>query len=403
MVGLLSSLPITTSGSSLLGTGGAQSVLGLAYNGTDGAAALFGNIGSTTNSLMTQIRANAEHRIAEAKAQIDDLAQQRNDAINVQNERWISVKAQVNNAEIAVQNGQEAAGRVESTLLEMRTSITNTGEPGEDPKFWKEMFDGQVNKINIEADNGSPASNLVGNINRLDNSPNQIEYRNDLGAGSTTLTGTYIGSDFRIEANDGTVWIPDLGSDILQAYSGGGEAQKYTVAGKQIDKATSTRNGLQLVSYNAQTKQITVSITIVPDDPPIVVTGTLKKAGIGIMQSWFYNGFASEADRKRARTDVNAAEVNLVSAQADLQRSAVQTGIDQKRVNRALDDLTSQTGKVRTQQMEDTQELQVKTAQQYLAMQSNLQNLTQVQNNYLQAFAGFIDDPFAQATLNLIA
>ena len=40
---------------------------------------------------------------------------------------------------------------------------------------------------------------------------------------------------------------------------------------------------------------------------------------------------------------------------------------------------------------------------QYLAMQANLQNLQSVQSNYLSAFAGFIDDPFAQASLDLIA
>jgi hypothetical protein len=168
-----------------------------------------------------------------------------------------------------------------------------------------------------------------------------------------------------------------------------------------LDKATSLRNGIQLVSYNAQTKQITVNISVVPTEAPIVVTGTLRTAGNGLMGAWFYNNFATENDRKAARAAINAAEVNLVSAGADLERSAQQTAADQRRVDNALLELTQQTIAVNDDQRTATQELQIKTAQQFQAMQANLSNLASQQQNYLQAFAGFVDDPFAQAALDI--
>ena len=157
---------------------------------------------------------------------------------------------------------------------------------------------------------------MVGNINPIDYSPNQIEYRNDLGIGSTTLTGTYIGTNFRIFADDGTVWEPELGTDILQATSSqGGPKQEYTTDdGQTINKATSTRNGITLNSYDPDTGAISLDISIVPTDAPITVTGTLERTGLGIMQSWFYNDFATEADRTAAFQDISDAEVDLTSA-----------------------------------------------------------------------------------------
>lgn len=402
MVGLLSSLPISVTGSGLLGTAGSAgaSVLG-AFN-SDGTSALLGNIGSTTNSLINQIKANANQRLTEQQQAIQDAANQKRDAIEVQNERWIAVKAQVNNAEIAVDNGKESIEKINQTLLLMRGSVGGTTE---DLKFYKDLYDSQVTQINNEADAGGVGFNLIGNINRTDGTPNTIEYRNDLGIGTTQLRGTYAGSDFRIEGNDGTVWVPDLGSDLIEAYSGqGGIAQKYTTGeGIEIRKATSTRNGMELVSFNAQTNAITVKISVVPHEAPITVTGTLKRNGNGIMQSWFYNNFATQADRTRALKDISTAEINMTSVSADLERSAVQTKTDQRRVDNALDELTKQSGEAQFEQMSQMQEVQVKAAQQYQAMLTNLQNLSSQQQNYLNAFAGFIDSPFTQASLSLIA
>ncbi len=401
MVGILASLPVLVTGSAVLGTGATTSILGAAD--ADSASSLFGNIAGTNSSLFNQIKNNASQRIAEALQAVNAEAKDRNDAINVENERWISVKAQINNALIAVENGQESAQAVADKLLLMRGSIAGAGDPKENAQFYREQFDAFVTSINNEADSGGQAFNLVGNINRQDGTPNTVEYRNDVNLNSTTLRGTYIGSDYRIEANDGKVWIPDLGSDLIQAYdSNGVTEERYTTGdGQEVAKATSTRNGVKLISYNASTQQITVEISVVPDDPPLVVTGKLKKNGLGVMQSWFYNDLSTDADRKRAFADINAAEVNLSSAQGDLARSASQTQIDQRRADRALGDLSQRTIDSNKDQSQRSEDIRVKAAQQYLAMQANLQNLQSQQANYLAAFSGFVGDPFTQSMLDI--
>lgn len=359
---------------------------------------LFGTLPSQTNILLDNIRANTAERFQEEKKAVDDTAKARTDAIDAESERYISVKAQINNAKIAVENGQEGVQEVRNLLLGLRTTIALAGEQGEDAKFRAEEFDTKFNAINEEANAGGPLFNLTGNINRIDFSPNTIEYRSDLGIGQTTLTGTHIGSDYRIAAADGTYWIPELGTDtITQRSEIQGVIQKTTLSdGTVVDKTTSTRNGVKLISFNETTGAITIEVTFDPTQPPETVTGTLQRDGIGLMPAWFYNGLATAADRQRAFDAVTKAEIELTSRETALAKAAAQVAKDERKVDDAMEALTKEKSKALMDQLEQTQELQIKAQQQIQAMFYNLENLSTQQQNYIQAFAGFVRSPFLQ-------
>ena len=292
------------------GSGTAVTVLGSQFN--DDGISLFGSLPSQNSTIMNKIIQTAMERFQVLQQQIDDQAAQRTAAIEAQDEAWIRVKAGINNANAAVTNGQDGIEEVRNLLLTIRGSISLAATSGEDIKLRAGQFDDTFNAINNYAEVGGAGSNIVGNINRVDFTPNQIQYSSDIHAAQSFLTGTYIATDYRIRANDGTVWIPELGTDTLTHYSEiQGMKKKYTTAGIELDDSTSTRTGVQLVSYDANTKAITINVTINPEGPPRVVTGTLDKTGIGLMPSWFYDGLTTVAGRQRAHTDVNWAEINL--------------------------------------------------------------------------------------------
>ncbi|MDX2145651.1 MAG: hypothetical protein SFV19_20025 [Rhodospirillaceae bacterium] len=364
-------------------------------------ASPFGTVGNQSSILFDNIRANAGKRFQDEKTVIDSAAEENSKAIDAQNERYISVKAQINNANIAVENGQESIATIRTTLLEIRTPVALAAEDGEDPEFRAGEFDTKLNFINNEADTGGPAFNLVGNINRVDFTPNSIEYRNNLGAGSTTLTGTYAGSDYRIRAADGSYWIPELGTDSITHRSTlQGVVQKTTLSdGTEVEKTASTRNALNIVSYNETTKEVTFEVTFDPGLPPETVTGTLERHGLGLMPAWFYEGLETQGGRQRAFADIEKAEVELTSAEARLALAAAAVKKDSQKVDQALDSLTQDKVKVLNTQLTQTQELQIKTAQQVQAMFYNLQTLSSQQQNYIQAFAGFVRSPFFQINI----
>lgn len=359
---------------------------------------LFGTLPNQTNILLDNIRANTAERFQTERKAIADSAKARTDAIDAESDRVINVKAQVNNAKIAVENGQESIDKIRNTFLELRTPVALSGQQGEDRKLKVEEFDAKVNSINNEADAGGPAFNLVGNINRLDFTPNKIEYRSDLGAASTTLVGTYAGSDYRIRANDGSYWIPELGTDTITHRSDlQGIVQKTTLSdGTEIDQTASTRNALKLVSYNETTHDITVEVTFDPGLPPQTVTGKLERHGNGIMSSWFYGGLTTDADRKRAFADIEKADTALTSSAAELAKASILVKRDDHKVDRALDALTKDKSVALNDQLTRTQELQIKAQQQIQAMITNLDNLSSQQQNYITAFAGFVKSPFLQ-------
>ena len=382
------------------GSGGAVTVLGSQFN--DDGVSLFGSLPSQNSQIMNRIIETAMERFKVLQQQIDDQAAQRSAAIEAQDESWIRVKAGINNAAAAVTNGQEGIEEVRSLLLTVRGSISLAGQNGEDTKLRAGQFDDTFNQINNYAEVGGQGSNIVGNINRVDFTPNKIQYSSDPQAAQSFLNGTYIGTDYRIRANDGTVWIPELGTDTLTHYSEiQGMKKKFITSGIELDDSTSTRTGVKLVSYDANTRAITVNITINPDEPPRVVTGTLDKTGIGLMPSWFYDGLTTDAGRKRAHADVNRAEVNVTSAAAAVQIAANTVSRDSNRVDAQLGELTRQSIEVQTDQLKAQQELQEKSVQQLVALQTNLKALKNTQQNYLNMLASSVTDPVGSSLLNM--
>jgi hypothetical protein len=362
---------------------------------------LFGSLPSQTNILLDNIRANVSERFQAEQKVIQDTATARTEAIDAESERYISVKAQINNAKIAVEGGQESIASIRNTLLAMRTTVALAGENGEDPEFRAGEFDNQFNSINSEANSGGALFNLTGNINRIDFSPNSIEYRNDLGIGQTTLTGTHAGSDYRIRAADGSYWIPELGTDTITHRSDvQGVVQKTTLSdGTVIDKTASTRNAVELVSYDETTGAITLEVTFDPGLPAETVSGTLQRDGIGLMPSWFYKGLAAQGDRTRAFKAIEKAEIELTSKEAVLSAAQAQVARDERKIDEAMEGLTKDKSKALNDQLKQSEELQIKAQQQLQAMEYNLQNLSAQQQNYLQAFGGAIRSPFLQISI----
>ncbi len=370
------------------------SVLG-AYTGN---TSLFPTYASEQDQMIQKIQSQTAARFAEKKATIDDSYKQKQATVEAESNRWITVKADIFNAKAAVDSSKDSMNAISNLLLEMRTPVSLAGTAGEDRKAQVEIFNNKLLSINGEADRMGRAFNLIGSINRVDYTPNNIEYRNDLGVGKTTLTGGYAGSDYRIEATDGSVWIPDLGSNTLTQYSElQGQKQKVTLTGDDgkpitIDKTASYTNGLSVTSYDPKTGAITMSVTIVPESGPITVNGTLKKNGLGLMPAWFYDGLATDAGRKRAYTDINEAESQLTIASAKVQQAAGQVSMDTRKVDGALETLNKQNTKALVTQLEESQKLQTEYVQQVQAMQNNLDQLSRQQQNYLQAFSSQIAD-----------
>lgn len=304
---------------------------------------------------------------------------------DTQANQYAKIKASISNAKIAVENGQEGIAEVKDFLLQMRITVGLYGEatnPEEKARL-KEQFDEYVDKINRTADLYAPAYNPIGNVVSTDWTPNDISFTADITGRETKVNGTYVGTDFYIEADDGTTWVPDPGSSSITQYTlynTQNEADSTKAEG-----FASTRNGLRLESYDPETGAITV--TVDPENAATVVTGTMKTGGLGVMQSWFYD-LDSEEGRAAATAAIAAAENTVSAAEGQLGGMAVAVKAADGKMDRALKDLNAQRSGAMKTQLNASYAAQVKQQQELQVLKTTFQNMAKQQSYYASIFAG---------------
>jgi len=106
------------------------------------------------------------------------------------------------------------------------------------------------------------------------------------------LQGKFAGTDFSITDSGGQTWRYDRSTGTLAEYD------SYPDTPTGVSYASSA---VSVASYDTGTGAITL------DTPGGPVDGTLERFGQGVLDSFLYNGLASDADVARALDDVNAA------------------------------------------------------------------------------------------------
>jgi hypothetical protein len=110
--------------------------------------------------------------------------------------------------------------------------------------------------------------------------------------GGVYIKGKFQGAEFQITDQDGKIWRVDRETNELVQYDSWPDQE----TGTRFDIET-----LSVTSYDEQTGAITLDT---PDGP---LTGTLERFGVGMLDSFLYNGLADDADVARALGDVEAA------------------------------------------------------------------------------------------------
>jgi flagellin-like hook-associated protein FlgL len=160
-------------------------------------------------------------------------------------------------------------------------------------------FDAKLTKLNNEVDNASFGTrNLLKLADRV-NFNTGVDLAGIGGGGVISITGTYVGSEYYIKEADGSYWLLDTTRTRLA---------EYTSYINYPDGATSTAyyfDDLVVDSYDSSTGAITIS-------GPEAISGTLVRGGLGVVNSFLYNGFAADADVTDAIADIDTA-INRVN------------------------------------------------------------------------------------------
>lgn len=326
----------------------------------------------------------AERRV-EGQERIENAYQAKFDRIDAESERLISVKASIRTAQNSVTNGREAAETVRQKLLSLRITVDKVATAS-DPNHFKLEFDRTVAEIARTVDRYSPQYNLVGATTyERDFAPNEVAFKRDT-VNEDTLTGTFIGVGYVIEDDDGSVWVPDPSTESIVQYDEYPNGEKL--------QSTSTRNGLGFVTEPDANGKL--SFTLNPDTDNEARFGTLIKAGLELMPSWFYD-LETESGRARAEAALDLATSKLTLGEGKL---AVQKAIvDQAeaRVDERLDRFSAEKSEATRGELLAKLDLDVELKTEFDALVTNLRGASEAQQNYLSIFRNSVrtkNNPF---------
>ena len=347
----------------------------------DGLASL-----SWQQVVYNQIVARKTEELDAASAKLQEAFDDKSSYYDAQSNQLAKVKASVSNAGLAVENGQEGLAEIKDNLLQMRILVGQYGEADNDEERAriKDEFDEYVDQINRTADTYSRAYNPIGNVTSTDWTPNTIAFTKDISGNEVEMSGVYAGADFYIEAEDGTVWVPDAGASSITQYT------VYNTHNERdstkADGFTSTRNGLELVDDDADTGTITMIVD--PNNEGTEVSGTIKMGGLGLMQSWFYGGLDTEDGRARALAALDAADNQLVASEAKVNSMAATVKAADANVDRSLDEINQDRSDALKKQITANYTEQVKQQQELQVLQQTFQNMAMQQSYYQSIFSG---------------
>ncbi len=336
-----------------------------------------------------QITAHKVTELEKETAAIQEEYDNKSAAFDAQANQWAQVKASISNAKLAVDNGADGTAKVKDILLEMRILVGNYAE-SESPDLLKEQFDEYVDQINRIADTYSKSYNPIGNVVGTDWTPNTISFQTDLAGNETTMAGTHIGSDYYIESDDGTQWVPDPGSSSIT---------QYTVYNTENEPDStkaggfaSTRTGLRLDSYDPETGAITM--TVDSENTPQTVTGTLKTGGLDLMQSWFYGNLDTEEGRAAAVAAIDHADIMITAAESKMVSMAASVKAADLKTTDAMRALNTDRSEAMRDQLTKTYAAQIKQQQELQILQSTLKNMATWKSYYESLFASVNKGPF---------
>lgn len=331
-------------------------------------------------SLLENVLYQKQMEFVERKISLDEMYASRDEVIDSKTNDWIDVLGDVGGAVNAAEAAVEQSDEIADYVLSMRSAIAFVAETEESEAFIAE-YNEYVRSINAASDLYGYTSNLIGKVDRITREPNEVGYIDDFGTTETKLIGTDLSADFRIDADDGTVWVPDLGSSTLEHWSG----IINGTFGEDLEETTSTLTGLTLVSYDENTGAIEVSARINGEDQTI--TGTLQRYGTELMGAWFYNNFETEEDITRAYKDIDSAENVIATGRAKSEMNLAIAKSSEAKVRQQTEKLKEDKADNYEKQNEALSKLKEEYTLQYNAMAQNIEAMKNQQASYLNIFS----------------
>ncbi|MBE1236931.1 hypothetical protein IHV25_04625 [Phaeovibrio sulfidiphilus] len=333
------------------------------------------------------------------KQQIGDKYDTQTQGLDLDEKRIYTVMRDLAAAKTGLEEGLKGIDDIDKSLLDMRSAVTGIEDAvkagnKDDIEYYKEKYDTALAKINEAANDYSSDNNLIGSPqNWGDWSPNSVSYRPTVNSPEdTTIKGAFLGSDFRIEMDDGSVWVPTYNGTSTNLGSAG-EITHYDDYNQYNPQASGGKGDsvsfqdLTVKERNGDT--VTLAYTNA-DGKEVTITGTLKQGGLGVAPSFLYD-VNNPDDLAKMRDDLSMATSKVFMTKTSLENDQASVAKAEKAYSDDVQGIAKEREKIASLKYVDQLELEDDYKRQYDVMAQHYAMMSQQQQAYVQMF---------QSTLN---
>ena len=241
---------------------------------------------------------------------------------NREKDKLVNFKDKVADTASLLSKTSNAINNISATLTKMRNSLDliDSSTSAEVRAQKAAEFDADLASINSQANGANQTVNyrnfnLIGNTQDPSFSTDNVTTSYTPKGGALFVEGTYLGSDYYIQAADGNLWRHDATAGKFIEYGPDG----YTKTGGEI-----STDGLTLTSFDNASGAITYGGTG-------SLSGTVVRGGLKLVGSDLYNGFADDASVAQAMADLDQAIATAASRGASIKANSalLQSNISQ--------------------------------------------------------------------------
>ena len=326
-----------------------------------------------------------EQRGEQKVGEITNHYNARINALNLTNDRWETVRTGIQDARSIISSTTSKARSILTNLDNMIEAVKKAGKNGGGSlgtEAYAASFDAYLRGLDDTARKSTIQPNLIGTAKT------RVDYRANIHGSTNTVNSAFLGSDYYIIDDEGKYWALNRTAKTLKRYDNYPEGATNTVGNFQT--------GIRLDDLSGDSITFTIGQNTAN---PQTFSGTLYRKGLDILDSWGYDGLASEDGRQRALDDLKTAKAAIELEVRRYEIAFTTSNFYERVADQEIGGLRKKTNAYMIEQATEIQKAQTKLAAEYQSATDRVTQSIAMQNQY----AMLLNPLFSKSLVNIFA
>lgn len=309
-------------------------------------------------------------------------------SIKRESDRWSVVREDLREARSIVSDTVGRAKSIQDSLENMIRAVNKCAQNTEgytNPQMYAASFDAYLKSLDGIAARTSDGTNLLGIAKQ------EVRFPTGINGSEYTVRSAFLGSDYHIVDSEGKYWDLDRSAKILKRYD--------TYPDKPTSTVGNIATGLRLDSLDGDA----ITFTVAPDTAtPETYSGTLYRKGLPILDSWAYEGLATEAGRAKALADLNSAKVAIDLEVRRYQLANTSITYYEGIATETISGMRETTNQLTIEQATAIQKEQTALSQEYQVSTNAIVQALALQNQYAKMLSPLMSNKYAKSLIDIL-